>query len=134
MNVVLGDVVALVGFDVEQQRTSESATPSSLDLTFYWQALATADEDYTVFVHVRNEAGEVVAQKDSPPTGGIYPTSLWDAGEIIKDEVHLPLDGLSAGSYDVEVGMYDYVTGSRLKLEGTMENTISLSSIEVEAE
>jgi hypothetical protein len=88
--VVLGDKVELLGFDAARNE-------ASLDLTLYWQALAPMDRDYTVFVHIRDEAGQTVAQKDGPPAGGVYPTSLWDVGEIIPDMLSVPLDDLEPG-------------------------------------
>jgi hypothetical protein len=131
-NVLLGGVVSLVGYDVAPQQVSESATPAPLEVTFYWQALATMNDDYTVFVHIKNEAGEVVAQKDGPPAGGIYPTSLWDIGETIEDETVVPLDRLEPGSYELVVGLYDPVTGERLTVAGTADNFILLQSIELD--
>ena len=41
INVPLGDVISLVGYDVEPQHVSQSAIPAPLELTFYWQALVT---------------------------------------------------------------------------------------------
>jgi hypothetical protein len=131
-NVHLGDVVNLVGYDVVPQQVSESATPAPLEMIFYWQTLSTMNDDYTVFVHIRNETGVVVAQKDGPPAGGIYPTSLWAVGEIIEDETVVPLDRLEPGRYELIVGLYDPVTGERLTVEGTTDNSILLQSIESE--
>jgi len=39
-------------------------------------------------VHLRNAAGETVAQADSPPQAGAYLTTCWDAGETIVDETY----------------------------------------------
>ncbi len=127
LNVVLGDAIKLLGFDVVQGA-------SSLDLTFFWLALAQPEKDYTVFVHIRNEDGETIAQKDRPPVEGAYPTSLWNEGETIKDDVSIPLDTLSHGKYEVVVGMYDFVTGERLEIEHALDNAIRLQSFEVDGE
>jgi len=124
LNIPLGDIIELLGFDVQQ-------TARSFDLVFYWQALTQPERDYTVFVHVRDEAGNTVAQKDSPPVGGAYPTSLWDSGEIIRDEISVPLDKLEPGNYEVVVGMYEFAGGERLETSNSPENTISLQSFEV---
>ncbi|MBN1219055.1 MAG: glycosyltransferase family 39 protein [Anaerolineae bacterium] len=124
VNVVLGEQIELLGFDYDQ-------TSLSVDLTFYWQALTRPDRDYTVFVHVRNATGEVVAQKDGPPAGGVYPTGLWDQGEIIKDQVSVPMEQLEPGRYEVVLGMYDLVTGQRLAVKESSEGSILLQSFEV---
>ena len=117
LNTSLGDSIELLGFDMQQ-------TAASLDLVFYWKALVQPPADYTVFVHIRSEADEIVAQKDSPPVGGIYPTSLWDSGEIIRDEVSVSVDGLEPGRYEVVAGMYDFATGQRLPLDGESEEVV----------
>jgi hypothetical protein len=51
-------------------------------------------QDYTTFVHIVDGGGNLVAQSDSQPTNGIYPTSIWDEGEIVADrkELTLPAD------------------------------------------
>jgi hypothetical protein len=135
VNVLLGEQIELLGFDLARPETDDSAAEKSdpLRLTFYWQALNPMDADYTVFVHLRNEAGETVAQKDSPPANGAYPTSLWDAGEIIKDNVDLPLSQLDPGRYHLMVGMYDFETGIRLPVTGSVDSAISLADVEVTA-
>jgi hypothetical protein len=135
INVVLGEQIELLGFDVAGQSASfleaSRNEASTLDFTFYWQTLASPETDYTVFVHVRNAAGEIVAQKDTPPVGGAYLTSLWDAGEIIKDEISVPLENLDPGQYEVVIGMYDFNTGLRLPVNGSPDGTILLQSFEV---
>ena len=73
-----------------------------------------------------------MAQKDSPPAGGRYPTSLWEAGEIIKDEITLPLDHLSPGQFTPVVGLYDPASGSRLTVPGVPANEVALTPIRVE--
>ncbi|MCQ3978208.1 MAG: hypothetical protein DPW09_32685, partial [Anaerolineae bacterium] len=139
MNVTLGEQIKLLGFDLANQQMSQAVpvtTPrllasSPLYLTLYWQALAAPQTDYTVFAHIRNAAGETVAQKDSPPAGGVYPTSLWDAGEIIKDEISIPLEQIKPGQYEVVVGLYDFTTGERLPVAGVADGAIVLRLFEV---
>ena len=81
----------------------------------FWRALKTIDEDYTVFVHLVDANGKIIAQKDDQPQRGAYPTSFWDAGEVIGDEhaLTIPRDALS-GTYQVEVGIYRVSDGARL--------------------
>ena len=104
--------------------------PNSLTLTLYWQADAIPAADYTVFLHLRDEANQTVAQKDSPPAGGQYPTSLWDPGEIIKDELTLPLDDVPPGRYTPVIGLYNFTTGDRLPTENPA-NEVTLEAIEI---
>ena len=57
----------------------------SITLTLYWQAARVPDKDYTVFVHVLDAQGRQVAGADSMPQANRYPTSYWDANEIVPD-------------------------------------------------
>jgi hypothetical protein len=72
-----------------------------------WQALGTPVADYTVFVHLVNSQGQVVAQTDMQPQGGDAPTSQWQPGNSIVDKhgLILPAD-LPPGEYTIRAGLY----------------------------
>jgi hypothetical protein len=123
VQVLLGDKIELLGYDLTQ-------TNAAVDLVFYWQSLVPVDTDYTVFVHILDQDGNTVAQQDSPPAGGAYPTGLWDEGEIIRDEILLPVGELEPGMYEVVVGMYDFESGQRLGVEDSVDSVIWLRSFE----
>ena len=131
LNQALGDQITVLGYDLSLQRDGETGL-QNLKLTFYWQAETELGADYTTFLHLRNSANETVAQKDSPPAAGRYPTSLWDKGEIIVDEMVLPLAGLTAGEYTPVVGLYEFTTGARLPVPGNPANEINLNAIVLE--
>jgi hypothetical protein len=117
LGIDLADGVTLQGYDL----SSEIVTPGGmLVLTLYWEARETPSADYQVFVHLVGAEPEPVAQGDSPPLAGDYPTGIWAAGEVIADPhvVALPAD-LPPGQYRFLVGMYDLETLSRLtRLDG----------------
>ncbi|MCG3210503.1 MAG: hypothetical protein FOGNACKC_04134 [Anaerolineae bacterium] len=137
VNQTFGGQIALLGYDVSSQRVSESAkgnspnSPNSLTLTLYWRADSTPAADYTTFLHLRNAAGETVAQKDQPPAAGRYPTSLWDTGEVVVDELVLPLDQLPPGEYTPVVGLYELSSGARLATPGQPANEIALEQLTI---
>lgn len=84
-------------------------------LVLRWYAAEAVPVDYTVFVHLLDEAGQLATQADSPPLDGWYPTSWWAAGERVTDERAFPLPGdLPTGSYQLVAGLYDPATGQRL--------------------
>ncbi|MEW5959916.1 MAG: hypothetical protein AB1801_19515, partial [Chloroflexota bacterium] len=128
VNQLFGDGphLTLLGYDLTRENgqpiqvsaleTNElKLNAQSLKLTLYWRSELPLPVDYTTFVHLRNEAGEIVTQMDRPPLGGDYPTSLWDPGEIIADEIELPLPvELPAGGYQLVLGLYDFQSGQRL--------------------
>lgn len=81
---------------------------SLLMVRLMWQPIRPADRDYTLFVHLVDETGAIVAQHDGPPLGGRYPTSVWQRGEALLDAVRLTLPpDLPAGRYRLLVGLYD---------------------------
>ena len=107
----LGEKIRLIGHEVK----GTVGSGETLRLTLYWQAKAPMDKDYTVFVHLLDEEGNLRAQQDRQPQGGDYPTSLWRLGEVIWDgqDVPLPSD-LPAGTYRLVVGMYLLESRERL--------------------
>ena len=87
---------------------------SPLRLTFDWYATAQPDAAYTLFVHLSDGSGKVVAQADSPPQSGAFPTSWWQAGDAVSD-VHA-VAGAAPGRYRLSIGWYSPNTGRRLLL------------------
>jgi len=81
-------------------------------LTLYWRALKETGTDYTFFVHVLDENGQIIAQRDTPPQNGNYPTSLWVKDEYVVDAIQIPTAGAS-----IEIGWYVAETGERLKTD-----------------
>jgi hypothetical protein len=121
----------LLGYDLTQSSIASGANGSTLQVTLYWRCESPLPLDYTTFVHVRNAAGETVAQKDQPPLQGAYPTSLWSPGEIIADKLDLALPGdLPAGTYSLVVGWYDATTGARLPVPDQTDNSMTLRTVE----
>ncbi|OQY90071.1 MAG: hypothetical protein B6D41_09990 [Chloroflexi bacterium UTCFX4] len=93
------------------------------DVLSLWVALGARqipDADYTLFAHVVDANGKIVAQKDAEPLDNQYPTTLWNAEEIVGNtlEMQLPRD-LAAGTYTLEFGMYRAKDLQRLPVSGT---------------
>lgn len=126
VGVAFGEQIELLGYNL---RFDCSAPGERCQLIWqaYWQPLTTPATDYTLFLHLRNQAGEVVAQKDQPPTGSQYPTSLWQAGEIIRDELQLSLAEVPTGTYHLVIGLYEFTTGQRLPVPGSADNGVLLA-------
>jgi hypothetical protein len=104
----LGQLARLVGYDLAQ-------TSHTLEVTLVWEGLAASGwPGYTVFVHLRDDEGGLVAQHDGVPDEGQRPTLGWRSGEFIIDRHILPLEGAPQGNHSLFVGMYDPITGERL--------------------
>ncbi|MEZ4593446.1 MAG: glycosyltransferase family 39 protein, partial [Chloroflexota bacterium] len=57
----------------------------AVDLTLFWQTVAPPTTGWFVFVHLVNEAGDIVAQRDLVPADGLRPTTGWRSDEVITD-------------------------------------------------
>ncbi len=113
-----GERFELVGYTL-------SRVGDTVNLTLYWRSIAKSDKNYTVFVHLLDAEGNVRAQRDAPPHAGAYPTSIWDVGEIVRDDyaLELPRD-LAAGEYRLVVGWYEYPSLARVSVTDTIGNLL----------
>ena len=116
VNKKLGPEIRLLGFELRRHERSPAA--STLNLTLYWKADAAPSKDYTVFVQLLGPDGRPVAQSDSQPASGRFPTSYWEPGETIVDAHEVELDSLlHSGRYKLIAGLYMLSTGERLVAE-----------------
>lgn len=95
-----------------------SAAPGAdLRVSLHWQSAAAAPMDYTVFLHLRDDAGRTWARGDGQPTWFIpLPASRWLPGASWDAHaVKLPAD-LPPGRYSLVVGWYAVGSGQRLAL------------------
>jgi 4-amino-4-deoxy-L-arabinose transferase-like glycosyltransferase len=109
----VGTFAELVGYTLD----TDTAHPGDhLHLTLYWKALGNSgDVGFTVFCHLLDQRSTIWAQQDHQPGDGNDPTTGWIAGEYIVDRYDLAIKPDAApGQYQIEVGMYNPATGSRL--------------------
>jgi len=128
----LGGKVRLLGYNIE----SGFHPGDGIHMTLFWQCLEEMGQDYTVFIHLIDEKRNIWGQKDNQPVDGFYPTSRWEADEIVRDQYDiLIVPEVSPGEYRIEVGMYLAETGERLEAVGEEgawpENSILLEKIAV---
>jgi hypothetical protein len=104
-----GPTIQLFGYDLGE------IVGGQLPLTLYWRAVAEPSGSYLVFIHLVDQAGNIISQIDTVPAGGARPTSGWRAGEFITDThvLSIPAD-LPPGPYQLNVGLYDPDDGARL--------------------
>jgi len=115
LNVDFGQQIQLVGYDLGHNQAD-----SIIDITLYWQAKERPKDNYNVFIHVTPLDNLVpIAQVDGLPLNYDRPTLSWDdPTETLvsrKFEIHLPPNG-NMGQYRILVGLYNYVTGQRLRV------------------
>jgi 4-amino-4-deoxy-L-arabinose transferase-like glycosyltransferase len=103
--VEFGDVARLVGYAV----APAEVTPGDVvEVTLYWQALRRTEAEYAVFVHLLSGAGTMVAQRDTYPGLGRFPTTAWEPGTLFADtyRLHVPETTYTPDQAFVQVGLY----------------------------
>jgi hypothetical protein len=112
-----GDSLALTGYQLSPDPPRRG---SALGVTLSWHALRTPTVSYHVFVHLLDAKEHIWAQWDGEPKNWTYPVTAWVPGEYVSDSYSLDLPGsLPAGTYAIEVGLYDPATGQRLSVAGS---------------
>ena len=108
LNFSFGPAIRLIGYE-------STLADGTLKLTLYWQATASPDQTLTAFVHLLDAAGGLIAQSDVPPANGLFPTSVWQPGDVVPSFHTLQLTpGLDPGSYALVAGLYEATSGTRL--------------------
>jgi hypothetical protein len=101
-----GQLALLTG---EWQKTGDT-----LQVTLHWQSWLTLTQEVRTFVHLQNEAGELVAQEDGLPMMGVANPLWWKPGDQWRDMRVLALpNGLQPGKYMLRVGVYPASGGER---------------------
>lgn len=124
--------VQLLGYTV----SADGASTRGLGVTLYWEALQDLAEDYKVSVRLRDDAGHEWGGYDGRPTGVMYPTFRWQAGQKLFGGVAItPTLGTPPGVYKLHAGVYsdvDLVGLDVLDANGTpMGTTAILGSVEL---
>ncbi len=100
----------------------ETITDTQLVVRLYWEMLAETDcadivecvVSYTRFVHLSPDGEPPIAQNDGLPVHNSYPTSQWQIGEIVIDEVVLPV---MDGKYNITTGFYQNIGDNSPRLQ-----------------
>jgi hypothetical protein len=115
-----GDTLNLVGW--------ETPTAESWQVALYWQAARPIESDFTVSVRPL-VAGQLIsvagnpAIQDHQPVWGTYPTSRWQAGEIVRD-VYAPELPVGIVPDAVQIVVYQ---ATATGFENLAEQTLTLS-------
>jgi 4-amino-4-deoxy-L-arabinose transferase-like glycosyltransferase len=110
--------IALVDWEIAR-------TDAALAITFRWEALAEMQQNYTVFVHLIDADGNLIAQEDRPPAG--YPTSDWRQHEWVEDIYRITLpEALPSGNYRLSTGFYYLPTMEQLGAAVVIDDSLPL--------
>lgn len=93
----------------------------ALPLTLYWSSEGSIRERTKVFTHLVGDTFNAATgnflwgQQDNEPAAGSRPTTTWRTGVVIVDEYAIPVaPDAPPGTYRLEIGLYDPITGVRL--------------------
>jgi hypothetical protein len=106
LNTTFDGKIELLGAEVDRV----AAQPGDpIEVTLVWRALQPIDTSYVEFVHFIDDRGIMVAQRDTWPGRGMYPTTLWQPGEVIADSLvlHLPDGAYAPNAATLRVGLYE---------------------------
>lgn len=119
---------------VQLQGVTSSIEASVYRVYLFWNVISPLHQNFTQFVHIRNEQGDTVAQADFEPLNGQYSTTLWKPGETVVDvhDLILPAD-LPPGEYRVLGGLYRWDTLERMPVidDTSGENAVLLEVINI---
>jgi len=105
---------------------SVAAVDDGLIVELDWLTADAPEADHTWFVHLLDAQGEIVAQQDRAPLGGIVPTSQWERGTQFVDRLYFPLDmSRSTDDWRLRIGWIDPASGDRLETTAANGDAIS---------
>lgn len=106
------------------QQPGDAQAP--LQLNLYFEVRQSLDPDTTLFVHVLDQNGQRVAQRDTPLRQDTT-AAKWRPGELIAEIADVPLPAnLPHNVYHIVIGLYSTETGQRLSVPGQPDNTVEL--------
>jgi 4-amino-4-deoxy-L-arabinose transferase-like glycosyltransferase len=102
-----GEAIALAGYDLAPAQATYRPG-DVLNISLVWHASAAQAENYTVALVLIGAGPTLIQQHDSYPMAGFWPTSAFEPGRPVRDNVAFVLPGgLAPGTYEVWALMYD---------------------------
>jgi hypothetical protein len=134
-SITFADKAQLISAEVDRV----AAQPGEpIKVTLYWNARQPIDRSLVEFVHLIDDQGIMVAQRDTWPGRGMYPTTLWKPGEVFADTLylHIPDGAYAPNNATLRVGLYEQ-DGSRLTAIDARGQTVeddaaSIGTIKIE--
>ena len=108
----------------------QAQTGDTLQVGLNWRASEKPEANYTVFIQLLDDFSQVRLQRDRWPGDGLVPTASLAAGQVITDNLALPLD-VPAGPYRLIAGLYRNDVAGLPRLTGPNGDYVLLGEIDV---
>lgn len=108
----------------------QALSGDTLQVSLRWQATSPPAGNYTVFLQLLDSNGQVKAQRDRQPGDGLFPTAGLQAGQVINDNLALPLD-VPPGHYRLITGLYRADQPGYPRLVGPGGDYVSLAEVDI---
>ncbi|HSH04080.1 MAG TPA: DUF2142 domain-containing protein [Anaerolineae bacterium] len=101
-------LVQLRGYEIGEQVRAGG----KLDITLYWEVVGQPPGNYLMFVHLIDEAGVMVAQRDTHPGLGRFPSRNWRVGDRFVEEIEVALPVTAYTDVEAALSVGFYVPGA----------------------
>ena len=108
----------------------QARTGDTLQVGLNWRASEKPEANYTVFIQLLDDSSQVRLQRDRWPGDGLVPTASLAAGQVITDNLALPLD-VPPGPYRLIAGMYRNDVAGLPRLTGPEGDYVLLGEIDI---
>ena len=105
INARFDSLATLLGYEI----SATSLRPGEpLDVNLYWEVDAQPPGNYLLFIHLQDEAQTMVAQRDTHPGLGNFPSSQWRPGDRFVEKIrfYLPETAYVPATARLSVGLY----------------------------
>jgi hypothetical protein len=112
-DVSFGGLVNLLGYEISR----ESVSPGEdLRVTLYWEVTAKPPGDFFEFIHLIDEQDLMIAQRDTHPGLGRFPSSQWQPGDRFQEtiSIDIPEVAYTPATGTLSIGFYAPQEGYRL--------------------
>ena len=112
-NAQFDSFVNLRGYEINPRSVNAG---ESIDVDLYWEVTGEPPGDYLIFVHMFDELGTMITQRDTHPGSGSFPSSQWGTGDRFVDTVrlHIPQTAYAPAQAVLSIGLYAPTEGYRL--------------------
>jgi hypothetical protein len=110
VNLSFGNIITLNGYSLNETTRQPG---DIVEVTLFWETAIPLEQRYKIFLHLLDDQGNIVSQRDSEPGGGLALTTTWQPGQVIIDNhgLLIPSD-LPPGQYQMQLGLYEVANPS----------------------